>query len=234
MEHDLSALIARLLAHHAIPRSDPQARRALTDEAFRADLEARLAACGLELLENPYASHIAVAVRREVEDTVFGQGEHWLSNTMGLPRDAVALLVVIWALIILPKRERQISRQATPEGRQNDMFADAKPIPMGRDVVRGLPELTFYADFGAKLCGRGRFNIHLGALARLGFIERRMDNGLRMIEEGPMLDVLLDYHTLAPRILQGALADLLAQEARFAALNPSLFVDDEEAAEDLD
>ena len=69
-----------------------------------------MAACGLHLLENPYAAHIAVGLKREMEDAVFGQQDNWLSNNMGLQRDGVALLVVLWALIILPKRERQVAR----------------------------------------------------------------------------------------------------------------------------
>jgi hypothetical protein len=45
----------------------------------------------------------------------------------------------------------------------------------------------------------------LGTLARLGFIERRN----KAIFEGPLLDLAFDYAELAPRILQGALAEVL-------------------------
>ncbi|MEN9490938.1 MAG: hypothetical protein RJA63_1387, partial [Pseudomonadota bacterium] len=49
MSHEITELTARLLAHRWLPRTDNQVRRALVDEAFRAELEARLAAVGLEL-----------------------------------------------------------------------------------------------------------------------------------------------------------------------------------------
>ncbi|MGH9960448.1 MAG: hypothetical protein ACREBC_25560 [Pyrinomonadaceae bacterium] len=41
MDRDVQALIARLLAHRALPRDDLLAQRALTDEAFRQELDAR-------------------------------------------------------------------------------------------------------------------------------------------------------------------------------------------------
>ena len=55
MEQQLTTLIARLLAHRVLPRSDALARRALLDETFRQELDQRLSAAGLQLVENPYA-----------------------------------------------------------------------------------------------------------------------------------------------------------------------------------
>ncbi|MBT9611299.1 MAG: hypothetical protein IV110_14820, partial [Aquabacterium sp.] len=40
------------------------------------------------------------------------------------------------------------------------------------------------------------------------------------ITEGPLLDLLLDYDVLAPRILQGALGDVLAQAKALQASLP--------------
>jgi hypothetical protein len=53
-----------------------------------------------------------------------------------------------------------------------------------------------------------RLDGNLKLLERHGFILRRQDE----IAEGPLLDVLLDYEVMAPRILNGALADVLARE----------------------
>jgi hypothetical protein len=124
---------------------------------------------------------------------------------MGLPRDAIALLVVLWALIILPKRERQIARSETVGDSQSDMFGAAKPITHGEDVAPGVPEDSVYADFGKKLGGKMRFASNLVQLARLGFVVRRN----KMIHEGPLLDLMIDYSKLAPRIIDGALAEVL-------------------------
>src|SRR6185436_15579918 len=162
MENDLRNLIARLIAHLVLPREDTLVRRTLTDEAFRQELDTRLAACGLRLLENPYAAHVAIGLKQEVEEPVFGKSDSWLSNNLGLGRDAIALLVVVWALIILPKRERQIKRfEQDSDMSQAEMFAEAKPIAHGTEVSAGIPEVTLLADFGAKLGGKMRLNTNL-------------------------------------------------------------------------
>lgn len=205
MDNELQTLIARLLAHRYIDRNDKLARRALTDEAFRQLLDERLQACGLVLLENPYSEYIAVGIKPEVEESVFGAHDAWLSNNISLPRDGIALLVIIWALIILPKRERQIARREKEQAAQSDMFSEAKPLPAAEDVSSGIPETALYADFGEQLGGRMRFSTNLGVLSKLGFIARRN----KVIYEGPMLDLLIDYSKLAPRIIEGALGDVV-------------------------
>lgn len=63
-------------------------------------------------------------------------------------------------------------------------------------------------DYGPQLGKKLRLDANLKLLERHGFILRRQDE----IAEGPLLDVLLDYDVLAPRILDGALADVLARE----------------------
>ncbi|WP_374352329.1 hypothetical protein [Chitinimonas sp.] len=209
MNDALSILCARLMAHRFIPRNDPLARRALVDEEFRHSLDQRLAEVGLVLLENPYAEFLAVGLSSELQPFVFGEGDAWLNNNMNLPRDAVALLVVLWALIILPKRERQIARAEKDQEGQSDMFGAEKPLMQGEEVSVGVPEDALYADFRDKLGGKTRMNTNLGQLARLGFIERRN----KIIVEGPLLDLMLDYATLAPRIIEGALGEVLKRRA---------------------
>lgn len=211
MESELSHLIGRLLAHRVLSRDDAAVRRALTDEAFRQEIDARLSACGLALLENPYAGYVAVGVHPETEEAVFGRSEAWLATNFGLPRDGVALLTVLWALIILPKRERQIKRfEQDGDAPQTDMFAEDKPITRGTDVSAGIAEVTLLADFARKLGGKSRINMNLGVLSRLGFIERRN----KVIHEGPLLDLAIDYGVLAPRIMDGALAELFSSHSQ--------------------
>jgi hypothetical protein len=197
-------LIARLLAERTIPRADPLVQRALVDAAFHEELTRRLADSGLRLLDNPYADHVAVALAAAVENAVFAHGDAYLSNNAGLARDGVALLVLLWALIVLEKRERQIGRGGDEQG---DMFGAAKPTP--RAASRGISESQLLADYGTQLGGKMRVNVNLGVLSRLGFIERRN----KVIYEGPLLDLAFDYAELAPRIINGALADLLPQRA---------------------
>jgi hypothetical protein len=199
--------VARLLAQRWLPRDDVHARKALLDEAFREELDRRLASVGLELREHPYSAYIGVAVARSAEKNVFGGSDSWISNTLQLDRDAVALLVVLWALIVLPKRQRQIERQqAESDASQTLMFAEAKPISRDPSLSPVVAERTLLADFGDKLGGKTRVNFNLGVLNRHGFIARRKGE----LAEGPLLDLVFDYERTARRIFDGALGDLLA------------------------
>jgi len=225
MHDETATLVTRLLAQRWLPRDDTQARKALLDEGFREELDRRLAAVGLELREHPYSAYIGLAVSRSAERTVFGGSESWISNTLQLDRDAVALLVVLWALIVLPKRQRQIERQqAEADASQTQMFAEGKPISRDPALAPVLAERTVLADFGDKLGGKMRVNINLGQLARHGFIVRRKGE----LTEGPLLDLAFDYERTARRILDGALGDLLADVAtrRSAAADTDDSIDD--------
>ncbi|WP_018990182.1 hypothetical protein [Aromatoleum toluclasticum] len=206
MEHELKTLTARLLAHRWLPRNDRLVRRALVDETFRVELDHRLAAVGLQIQDNPYASHVAAVLTPEMFEPVFGARREYAASNVGLTRDEIALLVVIWSLVILPKRERQVTRRELADDGQGDMFGADKPVVHGEAVSGGLSEASLLTDFGQLLGGKTKVkNFMLGKLARLGFIERR--NGV--LYEGPLLDVALDYRVLADRIIHGTLADVL-------------------------
>ena len=229
METELRTLTARLLAHRSIPRSDALARRALVDDSFRHALDNRLASVGLQLLDNPYAAHIAVGLAEDMREPVFGQGREYAASNVGLTRDELAWLMVIWALIVLPKRERQVNRRSLHDDGQDDMFGAETPVEHGEAVSGALSEASLAADFGARLGGKTKLNFALGKLARLGFIERR--NGL--VFEGPLLDVLLDYRILADRVIHGTLADVLAEAGhRLPAANAFELAQDAQADED--
>lgn len=210
MEHELRTLTARLMTHRSMPRSDALARRALVDDGFRHALDQRLAAVGLQLLDNPYAAHIAVGLADDMREPVFGQGREYAASNVGLMRDELAWLMVIWSLIVLPKRERQVSRRTLDDEGQDDMFGAEQPVEHGDAVSGALTEASLLADFGARLGGKMKLNIALGKLARLGFIERRGGQ----VFEGPLLDVLLDYRILADRVIHGTLGDVLAGAGR--------------------
>jgi hypothetical protein len=203
MNDDIQILIARLMTHQTLRREDKLVKRALSDELFRAEVDARLTACGLKLLDNVYADHVTLALHRAIEPKVFGARDVWQNNNFGLARDGVALLVVLWALIILPKRERQETHQAADDD-QNDMFGNDKPVPRAEDTSIGIPYKALLADFGDKLGKKTRMDMNLGILGKLGFIERRGD----IIVEGPLLDLLMDTDLLKERIINGALADV--------------------------
>jgi hypothetical protein len=206
MNDDAQILIARLMAHQTLRREDKLVKRALSDELFRSDVDARLAACGLKMIDNVYADHVTLALARQLEPKVFGARENWQNNNVGLPRDGVALLVVLWALIILPKRERQQAHQNAQED-QNDMFGKEKPMPRAEETSMSISYKTLLADFGDKLGKKTRMDMNLGQLAKLGFVERKGD----MIHEGPLLDLMMDTDLLKERIINGALSDIFGR-----------------------
>lgn len=205
MNDESKILIARLLAHQTLKRDDKLVKRALSDELFRTEIDARLLACGMKLLDNVYADHVTLALVRGVEANVFGVRDVWQNNNFGLARDGVALLVVMWAQIILPKRERQQSHQQAQES-QDDMFGKDKPLPRADESSIGISYKALLSDFGSKLGKKTRMDMNLGLLAKLGFIERRGD----MILEGPLLDLMMDTDVMRERIINGALAELFS------------------------
>lgn len=210
IDDPIADLIARLLAQRWLPREDDGVRRALLDEPFREELDRRLAACGMALREHPYAANVTLGLVRASERAVFAHDQGWLSTNLQLDRDAIALLVILWALIILPKRQRQRERQDADAAaaQQSQMFGEAKPIPLQVGVAPSIAERTLLADFSERLGGRMRINVNLGVLARHGFIQRRGGE----ISEGPLLDLAFDYERTSRRIMDGALSELLAQQ----------------------
>lgn len=206
MNHDPAArLIARLLALRYLPREDAEIRRLLIDSSFRDEVEQRLAASGLRLLAHPFAAHVSIALTRECESAVFEQNDTWQASNIGLAKDAVALLVILWALIILPKRERQLTGEAAQQETQSELFENVKLTPLAHEASRGITQNVLLEDYGKLLGGKTRIKFSLPQLARLGFIELKN----KVIHEGPLLDLAFDYAEVAPRILNGALADLL-------------------------
>ncbi len=206
MNQDHAArLISRLLALRYLPREDKEVRRLLIDAGFRDEVEHRLAASGLRLLAHPFSAHVGVALTRECESAVFEQNDAWQASNLGLPKDAVALLVILWALIILPKRERQMSGEGLQADAQSEMFETVKLTPAAHEASRGIPQNVLLEDYGKLLGGKTRVQFVLPQLSRLGFIELKN----KVIHEGPLLDLAFDYAEMAPRILNGALSDLL-------------------------
>lgn len=208
MSDTTASLIARLLAERWLPRDDHAVRRVLVDAELRDDLDRRLAAAGLRLLEHPYAAHVAVGIARTQEADVFGHGDAWAASNLQLSRDTTALLVVLWALLVLPKRQRQITRQEVERQQdQEQMFAELKPVPVGAEIVEPVNERTLLADYGDRLGGKQRIQMNLGTLNRHGFIVRRKER----IQEGPLLDLAFDYERIAGRVMDGALAFVIAE-----------------------
>lgn len=218
---EAALLAAELIARRWLPRQHPRVRRALIDMDVWQALQSRLAQVGLRVVDNIHADHVTVALLRGAEAAVFGEAGLDANNNIDLPRDAVSLLVVLWSLIVLPKRERQAARADTPGDSQDEMFRTERPMPSASAVSPLVSYKSLLADFGTQLGKKTRMDGNLKRLESHGFIVRKGDD----IAEGPLLDLLLDYDVLAPRILEGALGEVLARTraespARPAESNP--------------
>lgn len=205
---EAAMLAAELLARRWLPRQHPKVRRALIDADLWQAVQDRLAQVGLRLVDNIHADHVTTAMVRNVEHAVFGEAALNNHNNIELPRDAVSLLMVLWALIVLPKRERQAARDASAEGDlQDEMFSAERPMPRAETVSPAVAYKALLADFGPQLGKKTRLDGNLRRLENHGFIVRKGED----ITEGPLLDLLLDYDVLAPRILDGTLSEVLTR-----------------------
>lgn len=214
---EAAILVAQLLTHQYLPRSHPRVRRALADAELFQAVEQRLSQVGLRWVDNIYAEHVTLSLTTASLHAIQSDSAGMNHNNLDLPRDAVALLVVLWALIVLPKRERQASRVGIDDISQNEMFASTKSMPSAKDTSQAVSYKALLEDYGSQLGKKMRLDGNLKLLERHGFILRQQDS----ISEGPMLDVLLDYDVLAPRILNGALADVLLRERAAQEANPT-------------
>lgn len=198
----VALLCAKLISRKVLPKAE--ASSLFRDESLRLQVEERLRSIGLELATHIYTDHVAVKVCRDLETAIFDDGHGGYQTTnIHLSRGAVTLLVVLWAKLILPKRQRQIERRLPEDGGQIGLLQGRKVIPQ-KDLVK-VEEKTLLADFGEKLGGKTKFGVYLGELSRNGFIVKREG----IITEGPMLDTLIDYGVLAPRIIDGCLAEVV-------------------------
>ena len=157
--------------------------KGLMDPTKRAEAERRLNGVGLTLAWSPYSRYYGLAMA----DGPGGKTER-ITNLNELDRNALALLVIMWARLVLPQRLAE-------EGREGGV---AEPT-VAFDALN--------AEYGKKLGGR-RFEMYVSQLKRLGFLEyTRKDE----IKAGPFLDLLGDSNKLASYLRQSTLAKVLAE-----------------------
>ncbi|MBI3327105.1 MAG: hypothetical protein HYZ81_10455 [Nitrospinae bacterium] len=102
-----------------------------------------------------------------------------------------------------------------PRGGEGDLPTSGTSRREGMGGVEiAIERKALEADFGHLFSNQIRFHGYLNELKRRGFIHEQRGK----FTEGPLLDVLVDYSTLAPRILEGALSRVLA--ARFDQASP--------------
>lgn len=199
------SICARLISRRFLHKNE--VKELFLDENVRSQVEDLLKSVGLELVTHIYTDYVALKVCKDLEQSVFDNGSDGNQTTnINLSRGAISLLAIVWAKLILPKRQMQIERKTSESDDQMSLLKERKPIPK-EELVR-LEESAIRADFEEKLGGKTKFSQYSSELSRHGFIRRREG----IITEGPMLDTIIDYSYLAPRIIGGCLADVVGIE----------------------
>ena len=174
---------SRLLIERWVPKR--AYRDLLLDDELRAAVRRRLGMVGLELVESFTSDWFAVRLKRAIEGDI---SFDWATNAR-LPRGSVALLVVLWAKLILPKRLEPV-----------DPTAAAEPV-----VAAVITRDQLYAEFGRKF-GKTAFARYVGQLKGAGFVREDRSGNLR---EGPLLDLLIDGVQMAQKLRDSVLWDVL-------------------------
>lgn len=194
---DSATLIcARLLRAGAVPRAE------LSDLDFpevRRDVERRLQAVGLVLATSAYSDHVGIRLSPEVTaDSAFDA-----ASNLGLRSDACALLVILWARLVLQKRTVADTRELPGQG---EMFTSER-----MEAARGFrPSVRLEAlvrEFRAVLGGRSRIQSLVTQLRRLQFLSGHGE----VIEAGPLLELGIDGERMVGFIRREVLAKLLAE-----------------------
>lgn len=203
-------ICSRLMMRPYIPKAD--FKDLVVNEDLRRDVEGRLRSVGLVLVDNYYSRFFAVRLADEIERDA---SLAWATN-FGLEKPAVALLVVLWAKLVFPKRVAQERREKP--GNERPLFPASEPIP---EVELFTSEATLRAELGKK-CGGAKMTMYLGQLRRLGFIEY---SRFEHITEGPLLDLLIDGQQMAVKLKNSALWDVLGRkgEPPYEGMNSQVY-----------
>jgi hypothetical protein len=171
----------------------------------RREVERRLEAVGLSLATSAYSDHVGIRLSAAVTaDSAFDA-----ASNLGLRSDACALLVILWARLVLQKRTASDTRELPGQGA---LFASGQASAARgfRPSVR-LPALV--REFRAILGGRSRIASLVTQLRRLHFLAGQGE----VIEAGPLLELGIDGERMIAFIRREVLATLLAERTGDAA-----------------
>lgn len=183
-------------------------RDLLLDEDLREEVARRLDGVGMQLAESFYSDYFSVRLKESIEADIRFD---WAANQR-LPKAAMALLVVLWAKMVLPRRAAQDQR-VDPDDPNLALFEEVK---RPADYVVKVPKEALMAEYAGRF-GRSNLLRYFGRLKRLGFI--REDRAGRLYE-GPLLDLMVDGQRLTTEVQRGALGEILGQSPD--AIDPSI------------
>lgn len=199
---EAARICARLLREGSVPRAE------LPDLDFpdvRSEVERRLQAVGLVLATSVYSEHVGLRLSPEVTaDSAFDA-----ASNLGLRSDACALLVILWARLVLQKRTATETRELPG---QSALFTREQAA-----AARGFrPRVrleTLVREFRPVLGGRSRIQSLVTQLRRLGFLAGHGEQ----VEAGPLLELAIDGERMVAFLRREVLAKLIADRERPAA-----------------
>ncbi|MCH2175066.1 MAG: hypothetical protein MK193_05000 [Lentisphaeria bacterium] len=174
------------------------------DVELRQDVEKRLNKVGMRLIYNMYSEYWGVGLN---EHTSKDDRLEWSSN-FGLSRGAMALFLILWCKLILPKRLEQEAQNSEDDGILGDAFLEfleVKPVP---NASISREQVT--AEFASLLGGVTNTSKYLTQLNRASLI--KMHGGV--IEEGPLMSLVIDEASLGDELRREVLLSVLRRSHR--------------------
>ncbi len=170
------------------------------DESLRERVAENLDAVGLRLLQNTGSNFWGVGLSAA---TAGDDRLEW-SNNAGLDRGAVALLLILWCKLILPKR---LSADGNPTDLADTLFPD---LEFKAEPLSSITRDQIVAEYGAVLGGVTLTAKYLAQLARAKLIRTHCG----IIEEGPLMALAIDEHQLTGDLQREVLMTVLKRETK--------------------
>lgn len=191
---EATRICALLLRHGTVPRAEvPQ----LDHTAVREEVEERLGGVGLVLATSAYSTEVGT----RLSPTVTADPGFDAASNLGLKADACALLVILWARLVLQKRTAAERRESPG---QQALLEDDR-CEQARAFQPALRFETLVREFGPVLGSRSHIQRLVTTLRRLGFVAGRGE----LLEAGPLLELGIDGERMIAFIRRGVLREAL-------------------------
>ncbi len=189
-----------LLANGYVPVAD--FRDLLYNEELREVVERRLEGVGMRLIYNIHSEYWGVGLNSK---TAADDRLEW-SNNFGLSRGAMALLLILWCKLILPKRLEQEAQSEQQPSLLQESFAELAPnAPTPR---ASISRDQIVAEFSKLLGGVTNTSKYISQLARAKLIKAHAG----VIEEGPLMSLVISESELNDELRREVLLSVLKRE----------------------
>lgn len=184
---EATRICSRLLRAGSTPRAEVPL---LDDPGVREEVERRLLSVGLVLATSPGSDHVGLRLAPEVlTEAPFDAASH-----LGLRPEACALLVILWARLILQRQTMDPVER--PHVSLDTLVRDFQPVLGSRSRIRGLVQqlrrLRFLAGHGEEIEAGPLLELAIDGERMMGFLRREVLAGLLELSPrgGPRSDVL--------------------------------------------